>query len=572
MMGDIRLSVKSFLANTATVSSSQRNPSRKENKYELKISADSTLSDVLKYINSDVLPKEKRYFFDSTRSEKGENKTNLTVYDCTLHPPFDITNMLNTYTDDSGPRSKTLQSMGFFPSGKLVLFETGDEITKKEILTYNAHFDDENVEYNKLDKAECSEVKDAKVILTGDLSKAGKNPLPSDLLNAVSNRFDTIETEKAPLENGALKLRQTRRTEKERCELLDKRLKELDAKCASSSKKKKNLSDQVKKMLIKSRAEGDKKRLRMEDRFHLETVLWLERGDGTGDELTSSKYKFYSRVENVGKVISSRTKETQVGQNQSAELLVSSSHVDDACIKPTIARLPNTMTLHDAESKGYVKEFCRVIIRVFDIGNESPEYLHKETNVSSSFENKKKKISDHLNSCIDEITYTDKNISNSVKQVASFSSPFLSKIVSSLDKKNTKKAKSSTSEKVRKMVLRGKAKGSKSIREEDRFYLEVILVDEEGNHMKLSSVQIIYISKHTRSERILSCITWPTDTENKCIEILIPDKDSIDATNESLQYLHLPLDIILNDAENIGYLKSYGRIILRRYLSEKKKP
>ena len=207
------------------------------------------------------------------------------------------------------------------------------------------------------------------------------------------------------------------------------------------------------------------------------------------------------------------------------------------------------MTLHDAETKGYLKEFGRVIIRVFDIGNESPESFHNEANLFSSPEEKDKNKSDHPDDYIDKTTTLDNNSLLSVKQNSPLSHS-ISKIICSLDEKKLKKkkkAKSSTTEKVRKMLIRGKAKGSKSIKEEDRFYLEAILIDEEGEDINLSSVQIVYLSKNASAEKIISCTSWPSDTENKNIEILISDKVTIEATDTSIQYFHLPSDIILND-------------------------
>ena len=61
--------------------------------------------------------------------------------------------------------------------------------------------------------------------------------------------------------------------------------------------------------------------------------------------------------------------------------------------------------------------------------------------------------------------------------------------------KARKKKKTPAAEKVRQMLLKGKAKGRKKIPEHDRFYLEIFLISAETFHVAKTS---IYMSKNDR--------------------------------------------------------------------------
>lgn len=171
---------------------------------------------------------------------------------------------------------------------------------------------------------------------------------------------------------------------------------------SKKAKKNKKVSDQVKKMLIKSRAEGNKK-IRAEDRIYLDVVLFdvtkvksAKDGDDSGnrnengseidgcggsaaegilgdeskqvERFMSSSYMFFSRVATVGKLISTRTGSSANFRDIGAELLVltsPSNECEGAEDSMVYRRLPPTLPLHEAESRGYFKNFGRVIVRVF---------------------------------------------------------------------------------------------------------------------------------------------------------------------------------------------------------------
>ena len=162
------------------------------------------------------------------------------------------------------------------------------------------------------------------------------------------------------------------------------RLAQLDEKINNKNKKgtkgkNKKVSEQVRKMLIKSRAVGNKK-LRQEDRFYIDTVLWDEtsvendRYNGSIQQTMSSSFMFFSRVATVGKVISTTAGSLADSRDKGAELLALTSPVTSTSSKEddnnkinslVYRRIPPTLPLHDAESKGYFKNFERVIVRIF---------------------------------------------------------------------------------------------------------------------------------------------------------------------------------------------------------------
>jgi len=415
-MGDSRISYTIILKDSHQ---SAENKIRKS----LSLSADSTLSEVISHISSDVeegaSSSARKYTFGRSATKDGDGSIesiesanisneiiSLSIYDCTTYPPKDITTSVNQYTNTVGPKSITLQRLGWFPSGKLYICQCDDEQTISSILNSNIH-SVEDFEYNNPtllgengdDEKGCS--KTPRVLLTGDLaSKAAAatginagtatKPLPSQLFKAVQSRFDDDNdggmngNTKETNDNNQKK---KRRTEAERRVLLDRRLEELDQKVnKSKSKKNKKVSDQVKKMLIKSRAAGNKKVLQC-DRFYLNVVLWddtytnsassngndcddaLEDVNKDVEQFLSSSYMFHSRVASIGRVISSAVGSKADARNKGAELLVLTSPSPPPSSSDgssmVYRRLPPTLPLHEAESKGYFCNFGRVVVRIF---------------------------------------------------------------------------------------------------------------------------------------------------------------------------------------------------------------
>ena len=219
-------------------------------------------------------------------------------------------------------------------------------------------------------------------------------PLPSEIFKAVEDRIENdihSNDDDDPIAARILIKQQKQRREEERQKLLDMRLEQLDQISKkmgkTGGKKSKTVSEQVKKMLIKSRATGNKK-LRQEDRFYLQTVLLdetkinnesnnnngvlsaLEDESQNVQQFMSSSYTFYSRVSTIGKIISTASAGSSANsaRDVGAELLIltsSQSNDDNDDGAMVYRRLPPTLRLHEAEAKGLVTNFGPVLIRIF---------------------------------------------------------------------------------------------------------------------------------------------------------------------------------------------------------------
>ncbi|KAL3805550.1 hypothetical protein ACHAW5_004779 [Stephanodiscus triporus] len=338
----------------------------------------------------------------------------LFVIDASYHPPRNITSdVRRSGIRTLGPSSVTLHSMGWYPSGKLVVLQMstrrpvasssdgvdGDGTARSALLDRfvewhgrNALLLDENFEYNvqttscggvaPREKVGPSSSCDAVVRWTGGDGASsssvddGKTTMayarPSEILDAVARRSTTADAS-CSSSSSTMTMTTTkttgrtsgrtrrRRTEWERTRRLDALLRGLEDKKSSSGKKEEKqkqraVSEKVRSMLLKSRSEGDEK-LRMEDRFHLEVVRLWDAPATTVDTTTS--YRFYSLQTTAGRVASSVV--PNLGNERASEFLVRfppPADGDDNNTRWTRYRmLPNTMTLHDAQRAGWLREF-----------------------------------------------------------------------------------------------------------------------------------------------------------------------------------------------------------------------
>ena len=255
--------------------------------------------------------------------------SSLLLYDMTLHPPRNVTPAIASHSALTGPNSKTLNQMGWFPSARLAVCYERDIGSKDNASADAAQCivdivgegagDEETGEYNRTKRL-------ARMVkLTGpDNDESigdGYRPKVSEMMAAVANRdvgngvAPVVSRDKAAAER-AKKAAAKRKKEARRTARLDEAIRRIDE-CneKSSSKKSKtnaNISAQVKRMLIKSRAVG-KKSLRDEDRFYVE-ILFVDDtvSDRTGAgakehnaDGESSSYHFFSRVAKVGIVATS---------------------------------------------------------------------------------------------------------------------------------------------------------------------------------------------------------------------------------------------------------------------------
>lgn len=399
-MGDSRIYVMSW----GSLSSLLNTKSAQDQKEEASSSTtwsiastfdtDSSLKEVvdfmldhLKYTNSST--KDKIFTFNSTVGEHESETARLVAIDVTTHPPVDITSTIQKYGDKSGPKSITLYDMKWYPSGKVLLCLNDDVETKEFILSSGlsglSHLLDNNYEYNKVTSESIRRVD----------SHSRSTLLPSQIFQAIQDRHVVndelrLKDSKRPLpSNSAL---ESSIIQKERNKRLDAKLKDLDTKLMSKSgsktaNKNKRITKQVRNMLIKSRSEGESK-LRQEERIYLELVVFqddFESCEESGSDtivpqVTKNNkdvepfFRFYSRATTIGKATSTVLKKFQEkekilnlsDENFMSEFLISSPSPSGEKESSTWCRLSNNMVFHDAIRKEYVRDFDRVVVRIFN--------------------------------------------------------------------------------------------------------------------------------------------------------------------------------------------------------------
>jgi hypothetical protein len=248
----------------------------------------------------------RKIFFDSSKEIIANNDDDggrklFTLWDCTYHPPKDITSWPKyDFPDLQGMKSKTLHTAGMFPSGTWIVVPKG--ITPNKLQSdSNAYVDIQynNVNNNKnvgssdgSEKAMKVEFQDPNLRSNNGNNNNNTNnpPLPSQVMESVTNRFqpeDIEEFNKKLNESDIIALRRKnlqhrKRRERERVTKLDRKIEILEEQssssesCSSSKKKKtKKVSDQVLRMLVKSRATGEKS-LKQQDRIYFQCLVFLD--------------------------------------------------------------------------------------------------------------------------------------------------------------------------------------------------------------------------------------------------------------------------------------------------------
>eukprot|EP00986_Skeletonema_menzelii_P002682 scaffold747_cov145-Skeletonema_menzelii.AAC.8 len=498
----------------------------------------------------------------------------VTILDLSYSPVKNISSIVRINTELSGPRSKTLHFMHWYPSGKLCILplpatcvsgkeiEEGDELMLQRFLKWQSRnvVHEEDFAYNnptiQKQERETANKKEEGVQWTGVGAENHQTLKPSEIFSAVSSRADNDQDEQ---QQGQKKPpAKKKRSEKERTERLDCYIQNLTR--ISKDGKKKRVSDKVRTMLIKSRADGNKK-LRMEDRFHLELLSLMDDGENTiatSNESAASSYKFFSRVSTAGKVASSVS--GLIGKNMSVEFLVS--------VNNNYRRLPNTMSLHDAQQAGWLQEFDTVIIRMFSLERDdefcqSRSVLDPDSDVHSGNE-------------MDAIQVESKSASSSagtspmekedlcnpeVDCEADLFQQRLHMIYSTQSFDKSTKKKKPASKQVQRMLMKSKSEGNNGIKPDDRVHLEIIIYHDDGSEdiNSACSSSFRFFSKRASIEQLVSTF------QDKCahnVEILVPQPS--ETSSLGCVYLQItPPNLTVNDAMKRGLLEDFGRIIVR---------
>ena len=558
-------------------------------------------------------------------SSEGMNKeaktvSQFTLWDCTLSPPKDITSYpRQEYPDLQGLKSKTLHAAGFFPSGTWVATPTG--MTPNELsgndgdmyvdVQYNSIHGNRDDDTHAIEGKEIHKrVEYKKNIFRGRENGSNKSstPLPSQIMEAVSNRFDAedreeklkrIETSESSVADLRLENRQRRvQKERDRITKLERRIAMLEEQSQNKGIKKKKTSDQVLRMLVKSRATGDKN-LKEQDRFYFQCLVLIDinpDSDNKIDEhsdrkttqyhaIPSKEYRYFSPQDTFAKIVNSFSN-GQVGKNMGlfSEVLFKrpGKQIDEPRTESSkYYRFPMTMRVYEAESHGHLTLSESItnyyedtlIIRWYEHREDSTPLIQYRTidDVDNSTKSTKKETSDQIEShtamLASAITNTN-STSMATNSTATFEDSQLFDLIREIDlagKKGTKKAISSkkasaAAVKVRQMKMKSKAKGNKKLKIEDRVFLEVVSIPQIS---KKPICEYIFLSRKDPIERILQFVgpsaSSPTRSRENVAEMwdfLVPQEDAryrpIAATS-----------ILIQDAEEQGIIKSFDRIILR---------
>ena len=632
--------------------------------------ADSTfreIVDIIQTIAQENYPSLSIHTSSSSSKSSQDNKKNdssnqndkdyitLTFVDYTYHPPkeifFDSSN--NQLT---GPSAVTLQQMGWFPSGKIVVLRNDDVQGKQNALHSNLavleknekveivsvhqketamrNNDDNNDTLNETNTNQRVLLLNKTTSNNAAASASAVLPLPSQILNAVTTRFDTFDDdndEKDAISSPLKKKQHIRVTEKQRCARLDESILALEKLLSSKDTKQKNtkqqsINNKVRQMLVKSRSEGDK-RLREEDRFYLEVISisdLVPQNDDDGDEnnnntrdsnvMSSSKsFRFFSIMSTIGKLAESVKMESQ-DRNTKLDLRVevlvkrqiqtTSTSTSPPTTTIVYRRLPNNMSLFEVESKGFLSKFDPIVVRSYIHNNDSipttsilekdETYMENDPNTSSltstppidntdlnssttQKEEKDKPPSHESNETIektdldvdlDSVQDNDKKIAQEIYNAIES----MELTTNQQTKKKIKKSNTKTSEKVRQMLMKSKSKGDKTIKEPDRFYLEVVVVKyQTQTQTREISAQSSnqFFRKRTTIEKLVSSKLLDELSPEDNVEMLVEISQNKEGSGDGdvPTFAAIPKTWMLVDAESKGFLKQFHRIIVRQFPS-----
>ena len=497
----------------------------------------------------------------------------VTILDLSYNPVKNISSIVRMNTELSGPRSKTLHYMNWYPSGKLCFlplpstcvsdddFEKGDEIMLQRFLKWQSRnvVHEEDFAYNDptiQKQNNVTAINEEGVQWTGVGAENHQALKPSEIFSAVSSRAENDIDDQQHGQQSKPPAKK-KRSEKERTERLDRYIQNLTR--TSKDGKKKRVSDKVRSMLIKSRAEGNKK-LRMEDRFHLELFCLMDADDNalastaaTSTDSAASTYKFFSRATTAGKVASSVS--GPIGKDMSAEFLVS--------VNNNYRRLPNTMSLHDAQQAGWLHDFDFVIIRTFSLGRDD-EFCQSRSvlDPDSDAENEMDLMELGSNTASNSAgTSSTETLCNPIVDQTDLLQQRLHMIYTTPSFEKLSKKKKQPSKQVQRMLMKSKSVGDKGIKPDDRVHLETIIYNDDGSEdiNGACSSSYRFFSKRSTIEQLSSTFQ---DKNAQIVEILAPQPSESSSLGCVYQQIS-PTNLTVDTAVKKGLLEDFGRIIVR---------
>jgi hypothetical protein len=510
-------------------------------------------------VTKDAVLFTRMYSADTTVREVAENanevwelystKSDFLLWDCTVHPPKNITDWPSKqFSQVMGPKSKTLQDAGWFPSGTWMVLPPNVKPSQFSSTNY------EDFQYNQ---------PQGLPTLTGkvkfndsSLMDGTSRLLPSKVMASVTTRFEEdakfegIEAHEAR----ALRLvhrEKERKRRRDRAAKLDQRIQILET---QSSEKTRKVSDQVRRMLVKSRAVGDE-RLEQQDRVYFECLV----DGGAENEALDREFRFFSPQDTFAKIGSSFMRPPSERKLIHVEILIKKMTESGGEYR----RIPVTMRVYEAIAGTFLTgELDQIIVRWFpEDSYATPSVLDTDCDdnciregkssdadaASADFSRTKEGQDvapavgeDYM---IEEHTFEDANLTAAILRMDD-------------DKGKTTKKSSGATAKVRNMLIKSKASGdSKRIpKMEDRYFLEVVLFDKTA---QVASSKFYYLAIRDPLERILQ--TMGTASNRDAWEFLVPLPQG---QNKWYSRINEP-SIQLTEATAKGILNSFDRLILR---------
>jgi hypothetical protein len=401
----------------------------------------------------------------------------ISVWDCTLHPPKNITNWLfEEFPEKMGPKSKTLFDAGCFPSAVWQVLPEGDAPATRSVM--------EDHQYNQtsISSTVFSPTFAASKVELVDQPKGGLKP--SEVLHQVTQRFEGDDDNSSDAARVARRKQKQERRAKEmaRHSKLEARIKKLGA-------IKSGTSEQVRKMLLKSRCTGAKS-LKMPDRVYLQVAHFK-------GEAVTEDFRYFSRQDTVARVVQNLS---DAKPPQEAELLVPSS-------SQTYRRLPLTLRLHEGIEKGWLQDADTVIVRYFTPPEQEATTSILEEDTTEAEDVVMAEAVKELKDSEPPVVLQSNEISPAspatvaTKLSRELTARFASAIAT-IDKKSKAK-KSSSAQRVRQMMMKSKSKGDakRTPKMEDRFFVEVILL--EGSDSSAPTSDFVFMAKTDSLDRLL---------------------------------------------------------------------
>ncbi|EJK65250.1 hypothetical protein THAOC_13914 [Thalassiosira oceanica] len=409
------------------------------------------------------------------------------IIDASYSPARLITSQARQFRDNSGPSSRTLQAMGWFPSGKIVILLRGknneDDLLNDFLVWQSKVLQEEHdVAYNNPGRSESKHPAGNVQWVGAGASTSGQTLKPSQIFSAVEARADGDQVaDETSQRRSTSKRPRKKQSDAERAKRLDSLLKHLAEGKSKTKKKNAAVSGKVRTMLLKSRSEGNKK-LRMEDRFHLEILRLVDLPPDEASDADpvneTSPYQFFSKQTTAGRVASSLA--SNLGDKRSAEFLVKANVNSTLAEEARYRRLPNTMTLQEAEKRGFLQDFDIILIRIYSLSaaSEADRFGPSKSVLDADSEDEpdaddSSVVPTESNGTAEKVEAATLDGDSSSSSLSSEWQQQITSMIESIDEASEEpnRKKKKVSKQVQNMLIKSKAKGDKSVKQANRVFL-----------------------------------------------------------------------------------------------------